>query len=104
MLIISIGFVPGMTNADECETSTSPLVDLLDHYSKANGTKFVVDPRVKAKVTLVGIDSSELDAATLIGILNIHGFTALTSNGVVYVMPDVVAEENGDKFGVLWDG
>lgn len=104
ILFVSLVLIPGVTNGEKCSTSMSPLVDLLNQYSTTNGTKFVVDPRVKAKVTMVGINSSDLNAATLIGILNIHGFTALTSNEVVYVMPDVVAEASGDKFGVRWDG
>jgi hypothetical protein len=33
-----------------------------------------------------------------------HGFTALTSEGVVYVMPYKVAESSGEKFGVTWEG
>ena len=90
--------------AQDCVTSENPLVALLDQYSQKNGTRFVVDPRVKAKVTLVGVDSDELDAAVLVGILNIHGFTALTSNGVVYVMPSNVAETDGLKYGIEWTG
>jgi type II secretory pathway component GspD/PulD (secretin) len=97
-------FASTNVNADNCNTTLEPLVDLLNLYSEATGTKFVIDPRVQATVNLVGIDTSTLDAETLIGILNIHGFTALTSKGVVYVMPDVRANEAGDKFGVRWEG
>ncbi len=91
-------------SADECNTSENPLVDLLNQYSVIHGTKFVVDPRVRARVTLVGIDTQDIDSAMLIGILNIHDFTALTSEGVVYVMPASAAEVHGDKFGDRWEG
>ena len=90
--------------ADECNTAESPLVDLLNQYSVIHGTKFIVDPRVRAKVTLVGIDTQDIDSAMLIGILNIHGFTALTSDRVVYVMPASAAEVHGDEFGDRWEG
>jgi type II secretory pathway component GspD/PulD (secretin) len=104
ILIVLFCAHPAIAIAEGCNTTLPPLVDLLNQYSKAQGTKFVIDPRVSAKVTLVGIDTSALDSATLIGILNIYGFTALTSNGVVYVMPDRVAIEAGDKFGRTWGG
>jgi len=91
-------------NAEDCNTTLEPLVDLLNQYSEATGTKFVLDPRVQATVSLVGVDTSDLDAGTLISILKIHGFTALTTNGVVYVLPDVTATEAGDKFGEKWEG
>jgi len=81
-----------------------PLEDLLEGYSEANGTKFVVDPRVKANVKLVGIDRKNINAATLIGILNVHGFVALTSNGVVYVVPEVLMPAAEEKYGEHWSG
>lgn len=90
--------------AENCNTTLEPLVDIINQYSEATGTKFVLDLRVQATVSLIGIDTSDLDAGTLIGILQIHGFTALTTNGVVYVMPDFNATETGDEFGVKWEG
>ena len=93
-----------LASAHECKSSEPPLIDLLDQYSDSYGTKFVVDPRVRAKVSLVGIETANINTAMLIGILNMHGFTALTSDDVVYVMPYQVAEAAGDKFGVTWEG
>jgi len=93
-----------LANAHECESSEARLIDLLNQYSDSYGTKFVVDPRVRAKVSLVGIQTESINTAMLIGILNMHGFAALTSDDVVYVMPYKVAEASGDKFGVTWEG
>ena len=104
ILLASIASLPAGISAEECTTPLPRLVELLDQYSTANGTKFVVDPRVHAKATLVGIVTEDLDASTLIGILNIHGFTAFTSNGIVYVVPETVAENGGDRFGNIWEG
>ncbi len=103
-LAILLMVLPVAAYSDECTTSDMPLVQLLDTYSKTYGTKFVVDPRVRAKVTLIGIDSSVIDTATLIGVLNLHGYTARDKEGVVYVMPYKVSESFGDKFGPTWDG
>ena len=103
ILVLLFGLSP-LVSAHECKSYETPLVDLLDQFSKAHQTKFVVDPRVRAKVNLVGIETENINSALLIGILNMHGFTALTNDNVVYVMPFPVAEASGDKFGVQWDG
>lgn len=104
VFVVLLCFLSSAAISEDCVTSETPLLQLLNRYSKEHGTKFVVDPRVRAKVTLVGIDLTVLDAGTLIGVLNIHGFTALTKDGFVYVMPDTVAGASGHKFGTPWGG
>lgn len=103
VLVLCFGLTP-LVGAHECKSYETPLVDLLNQYSDVYETKFVVDPRVRANVNLVGIETESINSALLIGILNMHGFTALTKDGVVYVMPFPVAEASGDKFGVQWGG
>jgi len=93
-----------IASADECRAYETPLLDLLNQYTETYGTKFVVDPRVRANVNLVGIETDNINSGVLIGILNMHGFTARTKDDVVYVMPFPVAEASGDKFGVQWEG
>jgi type II secretory pathway component GspD/PulD (secretin) len=103
-LILSLCLFPLGALPDDCVSSEAPLIQLLEQYSRQHGTKFVVDPRVSAKVTLIGIEPTALDAATLIGVLNIHGYTALAKKGIVYVMPTQSAEASGDRFGSTWEG
>lgn len=103
-LTMLICYQLAIASPNECITSQSPLVQLLEQYSAEHETKFVIDPRVRAKVTLIGIDPEALDSGTLIGILNIHMYVALTKDDIVYVMPYQVAEAAGDKYGTLWEG
>ena len=104
MTLILCYVFSSFADAHECKSYETPLLDLLNQYSEAYGTKFVIDPRVRANVNLVGVDTESINSAMLIGVLNMHGFTALMSEGVVYVMPYPVAEASGDKFGVTWEG
>ena len=104
VLVILLCMFATIAHSEDCVTSQTPLVQLLNQYSQEHGTKFVIDPRVRANVTLVGIDPAVLDTGTLVGVLNIHGFTAFTKEGVVYVMPEYVAEVSGEKYGRRWDG
>lgn len=106
-ILATLLVVPGLVSiaeAHECASSDAPLVSLLEQYSERYDTKFVVDPRVRAKVTLVGVETESINSSQLIGILNIYGYTARTKDEVVYVMPFAVAEASGDRFGVQWDG
>jgi hypothetical protein len=103
IMVLWFGLAP-LAAAHDCDSYETPLVDLLNQYSEAHETKFILDPRVRARVNLVGIETESINSAMLIGILNMHGFTALTKDGVVYVLPFPVAEASGDKFGIQWDG
>jgi type II secretory pathway component GspD/PulD (secretin) len=104
VLTISLCIFASLANSEECVTSDTPLLQLLNQYSQEHGTKFVVDPRVRARVTLVGIDISAIDARTLTGVLSIHGFVALTDGELVFVVPDEVAEVSADTYGRPWEG
>ena len=64
--------------------------------SKQTGRNFVVDPRVKAKVTVVS--SQEMDANELyevfLSVLQVHGFSAVPTGDVIKIVPDVSAKQN----------
>ncbi len=64
--------------------------------SKQTGRNFVVDPRVKAKVTVVS--SQEMDADELyevfLSVLQVHGFSAVPVGDVIKIVPDVSAKQN----------
>src|SRR5690606_29042792 len=76
VLALSLCFFSLAAVSSDCVTAETPLLQLLNQYSQEYGTKFVVDPRVRAKVTLVGVDPGDLDSGALIGVLNVHGFAA----------------------------
>ena len=94
--------LPLGANADECVASESDILQLINDVSLATGQKFVVDPRVRALVTLVGFNEEDVNYERLKGILELHAFTALESksDGVVYVVPAVIAEKMKVKLGI----
>ena len=95
-----LAFSPFRANAHECVTELSDLLELINDVSVNTGLKFVVDPRVRARVTLAGFQNGEVDYATLRSILEVHAFTALESNGVIYVVPTKIAPEMKQKLGL----
>jgi general secretion pathway protein D len=68
---------------------------LIETVSEATGLNFVVDPRVKAKVTVVS--SQPMDAAELyqvfLSILQVHGYSAVPVGEIVKIVPDVTAKQ-----------
>ncbi len=69
------------------------MADLIAKVAKRTGKQFIIDPRVRAQVSSVGLDFEKVDYAKLLAILAIHQFAAYESNGVVKVLPDAVARQ-----------
>ncbi len=68
---------------------------LIDTVSEITGNNFIIDPRVKAKVTVVSthpMASSEIYQVFL-SILQVHGFAAVQTGDVTKIVPDVSAKQ-----------
>ncbi len=68
---------------------------LIETVSKQSGKNFVVDPRVKAKVTVISshsVDGPELYQIFL-SVLQVHGYSAVPSGDIVKIVPDVNAKQ-----------
>lgn len=61
---------------------------LVAAVAKRTGKKFIIDPRVRAEVTVIGQEATSVDYATMLLILHIHGFSAVEQGGYVQVIPD----------------
>src|SRR5688572_14766173 len=64
--------------------------DIIASVSSRTRKRFIIDPRVRAHVTLVGLDARDVNYPLLLTILNVHGFSAHERDGVVVVTPDLV--------------
>ena len=88
--------------ADVCVTTENDLVKLINDVSVRTGRKFAVDPRVRAEVTLAGLQAEDITFDQLKGILELHAFTALESpsDQLVYVVPVAVSDHLRVKLGI----
>jgi general secretion pathway protein D len=83
------------------ETVTLNLKDadigaLISTVAEVTHRNFVVDPRVKGKVTVISsrpMDSEEVYQVFL-SILKVHGFAAIPSGAVIKIVPDVNAKQD----------
>lgn len=72
---------------------TIPITDLIDKVARKTGRQFIVDPRVRADVPLVGLDAASVDYERLLAILRIHQYVAVQEKGFVTIVPDANARQ-----------
>jgi general secretion pathway protein D len=70
-----------------------PLERVIAAVAKRTGKKFIVDPRVGGDVTVVGHEPTSIDYATLLTVLQVHGFAAVEQAGYVRVIPDATIRQ-----------
>lgn len=70
---------------------------LIATVSEVTGKNFIVDPRVKGKVTV--ISASPMDSAgvyeTFLAVLQVQGFVAIPSGDTVKIVPETNAKQDG---------
>ncbi|NOX09968.1 MAG: type II secretion system secretin GspD [Gammaproteobacteria bacterium] len=69
---------------------------LITTVAEVSGKNFIVDPRVKGKVTVISskaMDSEEVYQVFL-SILRVHGFSAVPSGEVIKIVPEVNAKQD----------
>ncbi len=80
-------FTLNLKNAD--------ISSLIQTVSRQTGRNFVVDPRVKARVTVISAEPlSEAELyQTFLSVLQVHGFAAVPSGDLIKIVPDVNAKQ-----------
>jgi len=73
------------------ETDIKDLINIISDVTKKT---FIVDPRVKAKVTVISNEPMNSDQVyeVFLSILSVHGFTAVPSGAVIKIIPDNIAK------------
>jgi general secretion pathway protein D len=61
---------------------------IIASFSSRTHKRFLIDPRVRASVALVGLDARDVTYPLLLTIFEIHGFSAHEQEGVIVVVPD----------------
>ena len=88
------------------ETVTLNLVDadirtVIATISEATGKNFLVDPRVKGKVTVISSLPLEKDALydAFLSILEVHGFAAIEKDNIIKIVPQKMAKQSSIPIG-----
>lgn len=71
--------------------------EFITQISSITGKSFIVDPRVKGKVTVISSTSLDTDATyeLFLSVLRVHGYAAVPSGSVVKIVQQVLAKQSG---------
>jgi len=74
---------------------------LISTVSKFTGKNFIIDPRVKAKITVVSSNtmSPEEVYEVFLSILQVHGYAAVPIGSIIKIIPEVNAKQTGVPLG-----
>ncbi|MBX2835377.1 MAG: type II secretion system secretin GspD [Gammaproteobacteria bacterium] len=68
---------------------------LIQTVSRQSGKNFIVDPRVKARVTVISAKPLSADELyeTFLSVLQVHGYSAVPQGDLIKIVPDVNAKQ-----------
>ena len=102
MLLLAVSVMP-VANAADTSTLNFKGADIkavISTIAEVTGKNFIVDPRVKGKVTLISnrtMDKGEIYQVFL-SILEVHGYTAIPSGEAIKIVPDADAKHSAMPF------
>jgi general secretion pathway protein D len=99
LIACALGFAP-VAAQETPASATLNLNDvdirvLINTVSELTGRNFVIDPRIKARVTVVSSRpmAQEEIYAVFLSVLEVHGFAAVPAGDVIKIVPDVNAKQ-----------
>jgi general secretion pathway protein D len=89
--------LPGLAEQITLNLNNADIEALIKTVSEHTGKNFVIDPRVKGKVTVISAHPMERDEfyEVFLSILEVHGFSTIPSGDVIKIVPDVKAKQGG---------
>ncbi len=85
-------------NAEEVTLnfSDADLVAVINSVSQITGKNFIIDPRVKGKITVVSAKPLNKDEVynVFLSILQVHGFATVPTKNAIKIIPDATAKQN----------
>lgn len=76
--------------------SDADLVAVINNVSQITGKNFIIDPRVKGKITVVSAKPLNKDEVynVFLSILQVHGFATVPTKNAIKIIPDATAKQN----------
>ena len=98
VLLLGLVHMSASWSADETFTLNLKDADidaLIATVAKKTGKNFVMDPRVKAKVTVISNKEMSADElySVFLSVLQVHGYAAVPSGNIIKILPDVNAKQ-----------
>ena len=94
ILLSSAGFGASRPAAAVAPESGVPIEALVRTVAKKTGKRFVIDPRVHGTVQLIGEEPANVTYGEFLTMLQVEGFTAVESGGLVRVIPELIVRQS----------
>ena len=80
--------------------SNADLLAVINSVSQITGKNFIIDPRVKGKVTVISAKPLNEDEVynVFLSILQVHGFATVPTENAIKIIPDAAAKQNASPF------
>ena len=101
VLVISLVLIrPVSAEEVTLNFSDADLVAVINSVSQMTGKNFIIDPRVKGKVTVVSSKplNEEEVYNVFLSILQVHGFATVPTKNAIKIIPDATAKQNAAPF------
>jgi general secretion pathway protein D len=97
LLLNIICVLPSHAEQITLNLNNADIEALIKTVSEHTGRNFVIDPRVKGKVTVISAHPMDQDEfyEVFLSILEVHGFSTIPSGDVIKIVPDVKAKQGG---------
>ncbi|MEW8508547.1 MAG: type II secretion system secretin GspD [Candidatus Thiodiazotropha sp.] len=98
IILLNLSWMPyGHAEQITLNLNNADIEALIKTVSEHTGKNFVIDPRVKGKVTVISAHPMDRDEfyQVFLSILEVHGFSTIPSGDVIKVVPDVKAKQGG---------
>ncbi len=100
-ILLALGFAlllcrPVVAEEVTLNFSDADLVAVINSVSQITGKNFIIDPRVKGKVTVVSskpLNESEVYNVFL-SVLQVHGFATVPTKNAIKIIPDATAKQS----------
>lgn len=96
LLTTSLGWAAAPTPTVTLNLKDADIGALISTVAEITGKNFIVDPRVKAKITVISskpMNKNEVYQVFL-SILDVHGFAVVPSGNVLKIVPDINAKQS----------
>ena len=100
VLLIGLFLLAPITALSQTATITPNYKDadirqIIEAVSEVTGQNFIIDPRVKAQVTMLSSTPMSADAfyQAFLSILQVHGYVAVKSGDLIKILPDANARQ-----------
>lgn len=98
LLLLTVASLP-VARAEQItlNLNNADIAALIKTVSEHTGKNFVIDPRVKGKVTVISAHPMEREEfyQVFLSILEVHGFSTVPSGNLIKIVPDVKAKQAG---------